>query len=194
MQIELYGNDLPVARDGGVADGDWQIIEPRLVALGGIDQRLQQPAILALRPTFALIRRISVFRSVQFGRFLMTRSFVDTAEGHFYWHVSDLIDPGYSTPQRVLSYLLHDAHHVRQRLEGDTGQHIDQQVQREVDATDVQLVFARIASAADSKFLEFLEGYRNDPDKIKGRLATGVGFFESMFFGKRRFEDHLTIF
>ena len=194
MEIALYDNVLPVARHDDVDGSAWQVIEPRLEALDGLDDRLQQPGILALRPTFALIRRITVFRVVQFGAHRMTRSFVDTAQGHFYWHASDLADPGYSTPERVMSYLLHDAHHVRQRLDGDTDKQLDELVRREVDATDVQLGFARLACAADDMFLAFLVGYRNDPDAIKRRLATGVGKFESMFFGKPRFEDHLVIF
>lgn len=194
MEIALYGNVLAVTRQDGVAGGEWQVIESRLEALDGLDQRLQQPAILALRATFVLIRRITVFRAVQFGTHLMTRSFVDTAEGHFYWHVSDLTDPGYSTPERVMSYLLHDAHHVRQHLDGDIDKHLDHLVRREVDATDVQLVFARIASAADHGFLDFLKNYRNDRAAIERRLETGVGRFESMLFGKPRFEEHLAIF
>ena len=194
MEIGLYDSMVAVSRADTVADAEWQVIEPKLAALNGLDQRLQQPGILALRPTFALIRRITVFRAVRFGSLLMTRSFVDTAEGQFYWHVSDLGSSGYSTPERVLSYLLHDAHHVRQRLDGDTDKRLEQLVRREVDATDVQLGFARLACAADDAFRAFLEGYRNDPDAIKRRLATGVGQFESMFFGKPRFEDHLMIF
>lgn len=126
MEIAIYGNDMPIARADGVADSEWQVIGPRLAALGGLDQSLHQPDILALRATFALIRRITVFREVRFGALRMTRSFVDTAEGHFFWHVSDLADAGYSTPERVMSYLLHDAHHVRQRLDGDTDKHLDQ--------------------------------------------------------------------
>ena len=63
-----------------------------------------------------------------------------------------------------------------------------------MDATDVQLVFARIASAADHTFLIFLESYRNDSEAIKRRLATGVGRFESMLLGKPRYEEHLAIF
>lgn len=194
MEIGLYGNTLPITRDAGVADHHWHVIEPRLRSLQGLDARLQQPAILALRETFHLIRQVTVFVMTQFGPHRMTRSFVDTAQGHFYWHVSDLTDAGYSSPQRIMSYLLHDAQHVRQRLTGDIAKDLDSLVRREVDATDVQLTFARIASAADPLFIAFLEGYRNDREAIEKRLKTGVGFFESMFFGKPRYEEHLVIF
>jgi hypothetical protein len=177
-----------------VTQPHWDIIEPRLAALDGLDDRLQQPQILALRPTFALIRQITVFVAVQFRSHRMTRSFVDTTEGHFFWHVSDLTNAGYSTPERVLSYLLHDAHHVRQRLNGDTDTQLNSLVRREVDATSVQLDFARVACVADPPFLRFLDDYRNDPEAIKRRLSTGVGILASILFGRPRHEEHLTIF
>ena len=41
---------------------------------------------------------------------------------------------------------------------------------------------------------DFIAGLHLTADAIKRRLATGVGKFESMFFGKPRFEDHLVIF
>ena len=193
MEIALYETVLTVTRNEDVRDAEWGIIEPRLTALDGIDISLQQPQILALRPTFALVGQISVFRAVQFGVHRMTRSFVDTANGHFFWHVSDLTDPGYATPERVLSYLLHDAHHVRQRLDGDTDKKLDSLVRREVDATSVQLDFARIACAADPDFIDFLDDYRNDRDAIERRLSTGVGVLGALF-GKPRFQEHLAIF
>lgn len=194
MEIGLYDNSLPVTRHIDVTQPHWDIIEPRLAALDGLDDRLQQPEILALRPTFALIRQITVFVAVQFGVHRMTRSFVDTAEGHFFWHVSDLTAPGYSTPERVLSYLLHDAHHVRQRLNGDTDKQLDSLVRREVDATTVQHDFALVACAGDPGFIQFLDDFRRDPEAIKRRLSTGVGMLASILFGRPRYEEHLTIF
>lgn len=194
MQLQLYDQPVPVTRAADVSDPQWTVIEPRLDSLNGLDGQLHQPAILALRDTFHLIRRGTVFVATQFRGLRMTRSFVDTSEGHFYWHATDLAADGYSSAERVMSYLLHDAHHCRQFMNGDKAQDLDSLVRREVDATDVQLIFARTASAADRGFITFLENYRDDPDAIKARLKTGVGFVESMLFAKPRYQSHLAIF
>jgi hypothetical protein len=192
MELELFDQAVSVERRDDVADPDWAVISPRLESMATLDDALPAEIGSSMRDTFHLIETIVVFERIRFKNLLMSRSFMDIANRAFHWHVSDLGSIGYSSGARVLSYFLHDAHHVAQWLANDRAPQLAELVRREVDATDVQIRFAT-AAQADSTFIKFLTDYRNDPKAIERRLRTGVGILESIFSSRPRFESHLPI-
>lgn len=139
-----------------------------------------------------LTNGIVVFRRTQHNGYRMTRSFMDLERGLFHWHVDDLTHTGYRKAERVATYYYHDAFHVHQFQQGDTDQHIDALVAREVTATQAQIALGRLIGA-DKPFLDELSRYAADPAAIRERLNTGVGLFGRLLFGRPRYSDHFSV-
>lgn len=125
-----------------------------------------------LADAFAAMRAITVFvGAVPFGQAMLQRPFTDQATADFYWQADEFAQEW--TPAYRATYFLHDCWHVIQyQRDGGSAKTVDEMVQREVEAVDMQIAAARNL-ACDDQFINFLTNYRNNDAAIRERLQSG---------------------
>lgn len=122
---------------------------------------------------FRSIRKIVLFsRQVQNYGWLMRRSGCDVARGVFYWSIREFA--GHPDPKVHANMLFHDGWHVVQHLrDGGYPKSEAEQVEREIDAIDRQVVVARRLGCEEHKAV-FLEDFGADRERIAARIREGV--------------------
>jgi len=130
------------------------------------------PAELSV--AFSELKKILFFNGkIKVGKFEIERPGVDVRKATFMW---EIVEFDGNDPDGQANTLFHDCWHIVQfkRAGKKDAVTIDDQVAREVDATNQQIKAAKILGSAPSD-IAFLEDFRDHPEKIKARLLEGVG-------------------
>jgi hypothetical protein len=177
MALQVLGKPLQVKIDKSAAS------DPRTpaaqAALQALCDRVNagQGWTAPQRAGFTALDAVVLFNTVNWGGRQMSRPFTDQKKRTFYWQLDELLSPGVhgTAGERRPTFFFHDGWHVTQyvKQKGPSAD-LDEEVVREIDATDRQIEVANLLGC-DSGFVAYLTAYRNDPKAIRDRILQGIG-------------------
>lgn len=123
--------------------------------------------------TFSLTRQLTIFRQITYKGHSLTRSFMAQEERDFHWTIDEF--KAWEPSLRRPTAYFHDAWHVHQFINYGPAPNNDKVlIDREQDAMVQQLDVAS-RMGCDESMIEWLNGYANDRERIRARLAEGFG-------------------
>ena len=146
-------------------------IMTRAKAMADLINAKQWPDELAA--SFRGLKKIVFFNGkVKVGRFMVERPGIDVKKAVFFWEIKEFAA---DDADGHANTLFHDSWHVVQfkRAGKKFAKDVDEEVDREVDATNQQIKAARILGSSASD-IKHLEDFRDHPETIKARLLEGI--------------------
>ena len=172
--ISVLGKQVPCVFDPSLTDSGKQTAAlTGATGLANAVNAVQAQLTDAQTQAFIGVDQVVFFESVIFHHASMTRPFMDQENATFYWEIDEFLAPGVAYGARRPTFYFHDSWHLAQyRATGRMSNDLQEEVDREVDATQRQLEVAQVLGC-DAAFIAYLDEYLHNRDEITARIGQG---------------------